>query len=350
MTTHASDPLTRLCVGPQATLREAMVALDRGAVEICLVTDDDNTLIGTITDGDVRRALLRGEGLDCPVGRFMRQDYTAASPATGRAEVLDLMRARFFQHMPVVDDERRLVGLHLMRELIGGATKPNWAVIMAGGLGSRLGSMTAEIPKPMIEVAGRPILERLVLHLVGYGIRRIFLSVNYKAHVIREHFSDGASFGCEIDYLEEDEPLGTAGGLSLLQEAPPADVLVLNGDLLTRADIDRLLRHHGKTKAVATIAAREYLHAVPFGVIETKSDGLMERLAEKPTQRWLVNAGMYVLSPQLVERIPKERLDMTQVFEDCLARNEPVGVFEVNGDWADIGQPADLRRARRGEP
>lgn len=337
--------LEDLIVAPHATLRAAMSAIDSGACEIALVVDDGK-LVGTLTDGDVRRALLAGAGLESPTFKCMQREFTAVSPLTGRAEVLDLMRARFFQQIPVIDDAGRLLGLHLLQELIGAAMRPNWAVIMAGGKGTRLLPITESIPKPMVQVAGRPILERIILHLVGFGIRRIYLSVNYMAEAIIEHFGDGGPFGCEIRYLKEDIPLGTGGSLSLLDETPEEPLLVLNGDLLTEVDIGRLLRFHEEGRHAATIAVRQHDYTVPYGVVRT-SNGRLEQLVEKPVESWLVNSGIYVLSPHFLSRFPRgEKVDMPQMLEGCLERNEPVGVFEIADSWMDIGRPGELRRAR----
>jgi hypothetical protein len=212
--------LAKLKVLEGAVLREAMQAIDRGACEIAFVVDASEKLLGTVTDGDVRRALLAGATLEDPVGPVMNRRFTAVDENASRAEVLDLMKARTLGQVPVTDSQGRLVGLHLLREMLGREEKPNWAVVMAGGRGERLRPLTDSIPKPMVCVAGRPILERIVLHLVGQGIRRIFLAVNYMADVIEDHFGDGRSFGCGIQYLREVRPLGTGGALALLPEPP----------------------------------------------------------------------------------------------------------------------------------
>src|SRR3989304_1487910 len=206
-------PIKEISIKQSATIREAMEAIQRGACWIALVVDNNSKLLGLITDGDIRRALLSGATLNDPLEPYMQRKFTAVPPTTGRSEVLDLMRARSLNQIPIVDQTGKLVGLHLMREIIGAVRRPNWAVIMAGGRGERLRPLTDSIPKPMIKVAGRPILERIVLHLVGYGIRRIFISVNYLSQVIEDHFGDGTRFGCTIEYLRETQPLGTGGSL-----------------------------------------------------------------------------------------------------------------------------------------
>jgi dTDP-glucose pyrophosphorylase/CBS domain-containing protein len=335
-----------LTVHQGATLRHGMEAIEAGGAEIALVVDDSGKLLGTLTDGDVRRALLSGTKLTDPLDDAMNRDFTSLRGGAGRAEALDLMRALTITQIPIVDETGRLLGLHLLREMIGAVPRPNWAVIMAGGRGERLSPVTDTTPKPMITVAGRPVLERIVLHLVGYGIRRIFVSVNYKAEIVERHFGDGSSLGCSIEYLREDQPLGTAGALSLLAERPAEALLVLNGDLLTQFDVGQMLAYHRRARCVATIGIREYSHSIPFGVVRTR-EGQALSLTEKPMEVWDVNAGVYVLEPELVTRVPKNTtVSMPALLEECLARGEAVGTFRLDDDWIDIGRHDDLRRAR----
>jgi NDP-sugar pyrophosphorylase family protein len=260
---------------------------------------------------------------------------------------MDLMRSRVFSQIPIVDAEGKLVGLHLLHDIIGAEARPNWAVIMAGGKGTRLRPLTDQIPKPMIRVAGRPILERIVLHLVGFGIRRIFLSINYLGHVIEEHFGDGARFGCSIQYLREDKPMGTGGSLVLLPERQTNPVLVMNGDLVTEADVGAMLEFHGAGGQSATLGVRRYWHVVPFGCVELDGDKVVS-IEEKPTVTRLVNTGIYVLDPKVVERVPSEPVGVPDLLEDCLARGEHVRAFEIEADWIDVGQRDQLRLAREG--
>jgi dTDP-glucose pyrophosphorylase len=347
------DPrLATICLTEQATIRDAMGAIDRGTVALALVVSPEGRLLGTVSDGDIRRALLSGSGLDDKVGPKVTRRPQIVSPDVGRADVLDLMRARSIAQVPVVDDAGRLVGLHVLRELIGATERPNLAVVMAGGRGTRLAPLTDEVPKPMITVAGRPILERLVLHLVSYGIRRIFLAVNYLGRVIEEHFGDGSALGCDIGYLREapERPLGTAGALSLLRRSVPTPehpLLVMNGDLVTQFSVAGLLGAHNRSGAVGTVAVRSYTHEVPYGVVETGDSGFVRRVIEKPVQSWMVNAGVYVLEPGLLARVPDDReYLMTTLLDDCAARGETVAVWEIDSDWVDVGQPGELRRSR----
>lgn len=329
------------------SLREALQVLDRRGLEIVLLLGPGGSLAGVITDGDVRRALLTGRSLEDPAREIMNRRFLSMGPEVSRAEVLDLMKARGLQQIPILDGDGRLLGLHVLRELIGAVLRPNWAVIMAGGKGERLRPLTESIPKPMIPVAGRPILERLVLHLIGFGIRRVFLAVNYMAEKIESHFGDGAGHGCEILYLREDRPLGTGGALSLLPEVPPVPLLVLNGDLVTNVDVAAFLTAHGQARNAITVAVQEHAYRVPFGVVDSDGDGVIRSLREKPMERWTVNAGLYVVEPRLLCKIPRgEEYGMPDLMNACLREGERVGLYPIENDWIDVGRRTELQRAR----
>lgn len=275
----------------------------------------------------------------------MTREFVAVTPDADRAAVLDLMKARSIRQMPVLDAKQRLVGIHFLEALIGTTEKPNVAVIMAGGEGRRLRPFTDIRPKPMMEVAGRPILERIVLHLLGYGIKRIYLSVNYLAHMIQEHFGDGSRFGCVIEYLHESKPLGSGGALSLLPHGLEHPVLVMNGDLVSRFNVSSMLDQHRQEGAAATVAARHHRIDIPFGVIDTQ-DGCLSRLTEKPSMHVLINAGIYLLNPELLACVPASRFyPMTDLFEHLLAEKRRISVYHVEEDWIDIGRREDLSRA-----
>lgn len=342
---------TELLIGKDASIRAALSVIDKCRVTSAYVVDTEGFLRGVVTDEEIRKALLRGSGLGAPVYPLMKKPPVTAKPDEGRAEVLDVMRALKLSEIPVVDVEGRVVGAHVGDNIIGLRQLENWAVVMAGGKGTRLAPLTNEIPKPMLPVAGRPILERLVLHLVGSGISTIFLSVNYLADIIEKHFGDGAKFGCTIEYLREesDHPLGTGGALRLLGDLgyePKAPILVMNGDLITSFCVEDLLDAHAAHDTIATIAVSEYEHQVPFGVLEAEEHRLV-RIVEKPMRSWSVNAGIYVLEPRVLDRIPDTELfPITKLFDDCLMRRESVGLWPIRDGWQDIGRPAELAQAR----
>jgi dTDP-glucose pyrophosphorylase/predicted transcriptional regulator len=341
-------PFSRLVIADSASIRDAMQAIDLSGREMVLVRDKSDHIVGLISDGDIRRGLLSGNTLDTPATAVMTREFFTVSPDTDRASILDVMKARSLQHVPVLGDDRRLVAVHFLRDLIGAMPKPNIAVVMAGGKGARLRPVTESIPKPMLEVAGRPMLERIVLHLVGHGFQRIYISVNFMAEVIERHFGDGSGFGCHIDYLRETEPLGTGGSLSLLPERPDHPILVLNGDMISRVNLTELLEAHAQHGNVATIGVGPYQIQVPFGTVQAEGDRL-QSLAEKPTLDILINRGIYVLDPVILDLVPTQKdFPITDLFKKLLAVKKPVGVFNFDDPWTDVGHLEDLRKAQRG--
>lgn len=336
----------------EATIRESLVALQNGGANISLAVNDYGALVGIVTDGDVRRALLHGCQLSDPVDPFIQRNPFTVGPTESRTSILDLMQARGMSQVPVVDESGTLRGLHLLRELLGQSPRPNVAVILAGGRGSRLLPMTNEVPKPMLEVAGRPILERIVTHLVGFGIQRIVISVGYLHEKIEEHFGDGEKFGCQILYLREDPatPLGTGGPLAMLEDIYPdldASVLVLNGDLITQFNVADLLGSHKESGASLTIGVVSYTHEVPFGVLEISEDGLVSAILEKPIIEKTVSAGIYACEPRILKNLPRGQfMPMTRIIDESLVRGEGVSIWNCDNEWSDIGRPQDLARAK----
>lgn len=340
-----SDDLKRFIVGHRAPIREAMRCINDNWRELALVEDDDHRIVGLLTDGDLRRGLLAGMGMDAPVAPLMSRNFRRVGPGEGRAQVMDIMRALNIRQVPVLDEQDRLVSIHFLRDFIGAPRKTNTAVVMAGGKGTRLRPYTECCPKPMVPVAGRPMLERIVLHLVGHGITDIFLSVNYLAEQIERHFGDGRAFGCRVRYLKEDRPLGTGGSLALLPQLPAEPLVVMNGDQVTGADISKMLDFHTREGMDATIGIRPYSFEVPFGVVRTEGSRITE-LVEKPVSTFMVSTGIYVLSPGVLPLIPRgEEFPITQLFNDLLQQGRPVGCHHIDEDWLDVGNPKDLLQA-----
>jgi dTDP-glucose pyrophosphorylase len=341
-------PVDRCLVPESGTIRDAMAALDRGASQIALAVDPSGRLAGVVTDGDVRRALLRGAALDDALAPHLTRRPETVTSAAERSDVLELMQARRIDAIPVLDDGGHPIALHLLGEYLAPVRRDNWAVVMAGGEGRRLLPLTELTPKPMLKVAGRPILERIVLQLAGHGIRRVFIALGYRGEVIEEHFGDGSRFGCRIDYLREETALGTAGALGLLPEPPTAPLLVMNGDLVTQANLSGLLDAHAASLAAATVGTRRYVIEVPFGVVERSDDAIVS-IVEKPRVVHEVLAGIYVVSPELVSRVDgAQRLEVPELLADALARGDVIASYQIEDDWIDVGRGDDLARARDG--
>ncbi|MGB9331939.1 MAG: nucleotidyltransferase family protein [Steroidobacteraceae bacterium] len=332
-------------LAPGATVGDAIARIDASAHQIALVVDPHDRLLGVMTDGDVRRAILRGMSMSSPIDEVMNRTPLTAPQGTSDKQLLALMRRHVVHQMPLVNESNQVVGLALIDDLIGAREKANWVVLMAGGLGTRLRPLTEQTPKPMLALSGKPILESILENLVAEGFRRIFMSVNYKADMIEEYFGDGGRWGANISYLREGQRLGTAGSLSLMPEAPTLPIVVMNGDLLTHASIANLLDFHVALNSVATMAVREYDLQVPYGVVHIAGERITS-IEEKPVQKFLVNAGIYVLSPSALSHVPpRVYFDMPTLFDRLNAAGATTVAFPLREFWLDIGRPEDYDQA-----
>ncbi len=327
-------------------IREAIKVIDEGALQIALVVDADRRLLGTVTDGDVRRGILKGIGLEEPASRIMNADPTIAQVHESREVTLKLLRQKLLHQLPVVDKDGRLVGLEVIEDLLRPQIRENLVVIMAGGLGSRLAPMTNDCPKPMLRVGGKPILETIIEKFLERGFQNYCLAVNYKAEMIMDHFGNGSKYGCNIEYLHEDQPLGTAGALSLLPTRPTVPIIVINGDVLTKVDYNHLLSFHHEHNAKATMCVREYGIQVPYGVVVV-DDHHFVSIEEKPVHKFFINAGIYVLNPETLSMLtPWEHCDMPSLLNRVAQKKQETAVFPVREYWLDLGQIEDFNRAK----
>ncbi|MDD5298992.1 MAG: nucleotidyltransferase family protein [Gallionella sp.] len=330
---------------PVTSIREAIRILDESAKQIVLVVNENNRLLGTVTDGDIRRSILKGMSLDEPIQEIMNPDPTVAMIDEGRENILAAMQRTRLHHIPLVDENHCLVGLETLDELIQSRTRENRVVLMAGGLGSRLRPLTDECPKPMLKIGNKPLLETILENFIEYGFRRFYISVNYMADVVKSYFGDGSRWGVDIDYLHEDQRLGTAGALSLLPEKPTESLFVMNGDLLTKVNFKQLLDFHSGHRAQATMCVREYDFQVPYGVVKINDHRIIS-IDEKPVQRFFVNAGIYVLEPEALDLVfPNTYFDMPTLFEKLINLKKETAVFPIREYWLDIGQLSDYDRA-----
>jgi len=338
--------LSALTLTTAATLRQVMQAIDDGRAGIALVVDEAGHLRGTITDGDVRRALLRGNDLSSRADAVMSERFTAVKMHASVPAVLDLMRVRSIQQIPVTDDDGILRGLYSLGDLTQPAARPNWAVVMAGGEGRRLRPLTDHVPKPMLPLGETPLLENLIRLLVSHRFQEIYVAINYLGEQIQNYFGDGRAFNCHIHYLHETKAMGTAGALGLLPSRPTDPVLVINGDLVTDLDLSSLMEYHAHAACLATQCVLEYLHTTPFGVVHLEADQVVA-MEEKPTHRQLINGGIYVLSPSLLDLVPADReFTMPELMADACRNGYPVAAFPIREQWTDIGRVADYERAR----
>ena len=331
---------------PTASVKDVMQVMDKSALQIAFVVDAENRLLGAVTDGDVRRSILRGGDLSQSVATIMNVHPVVALRGTERAALLRLMKAKTVRQIPLVDKEDHLVGVSQMEELLYRPRRDNAVVVMAGGLGTRLRPLTDKIPKPLLKVGAKPILETILESFLDAGFHRFYFAVNYKSQMIEDYFGDGSQFGAEIEYLHEKKRMGTAGALYFLPKPPKEPILVMNGDLLTKVDFGELLDYHLEQEATATMAVREYNYQVPYGVIDFDGEQITG-IREKPSYSFFVNAGIYVLSPVAVAQVNKEEFfDMPQLFNALVMEGQKTTVYPVREYWLDIGRMDDFERAQ----
>jgi len=338
--------LASTLIDPGATITDAVQRLDLAGTGALLLGDSAGKLRGLLTDGDVRRALLRGVSFDQPCSSIATAEPVCVDEGALAAEALRIMNQREVNHLPVVDASGTLTGLLLRRDLVNDETVPVSAVIMAGGFGSRLRPLTNAVPKPMLPVGDRPLLERTIARLRDSGIRRVNVTTHHLADQIKSHFGDGEAMGVDIHYVSEERPLGTVGGLKLVDQLKEP-VLVINGDILTGVNFGDLVGFHRKSGADATVCVRKYEVQVPYGVVDV--DGIwLQGVREKPSVGFFVNAGIYLLEPGVQKYIPEgERFDMTDLIARLLADGRRVATFPIVEYWLDVGQPADYAQAQR---
>lgn len=338
--------LEKATINLNADIRSVMELIDRNSLQIALVVDDGNRFIGTITDGDIRRGLLAGRTLQSGIGEIVNTHPTVCSIHDSKEHILSVATSKSLQQIPIVDGSGILLGIETVEELVKRKTLDNPVVIMAGGLGSRLGELTRSTPKPMLQVGNKPILLTIIENFAKHGFTNIILCVNYKSDVIESFFKDGSGFGVNIRYVREEQRMGTAGALSLLQEAPDKPFFVMNGDILTNVNFENLLAYHASTQAPATMSVRLFDLEVPYGVVYIK-DNRIGGISEKPVHQFFVNAGVYVLNPECLGQIPKGRMfDMPSLFQLLVDQGRKPATYLISEYWIDIGHKQDYEAAK----
>jgi dTDP-glucose pyrophosphorylase len=338
-----SEKIWRTTVLPlSSNIKQAIAKLNETGLQIVLVLDAKDILLGTVTDGDIRRGLLRGLTLEEPIESVMRSNSLVVPPNVSIEIVSQLMHANRFRQVPVVDANHKLIGLHCWDEIDTPVERPNLMVIMAGGLGTRLRPHTETCPKPMLPVAGKPMLERIIERAKLEGFRRFIISIHYLGHMIEEYFGNGERLGVQITYLKEMTPLGTAGALGLLSPRPDLPFIVTNGDVLSDIKYGELLDFHGRHSATGTMAVRLHEWQHPFGVVQTQGVDIIG-FEEKPIARTHINAGIYALSSQALDA--NVHCDMPSLFEQLQAHRMRTVAFPMHEPWLDVGRPDDLNQA-----
>ena len=337
----------KVLLDSRADVTTAAEVLTSSSMRIVLVVDKENRLLGTITDGDIRRALMAGSAMSSLATSVMQKNPIAVNQGDSRRKALQIMREKDLLHLPVLDAKGVVVGLETVRDLLFKEQRPNPVLLMAGGFGKRLYPLTREVPKPLLPVGEKPILQTILEQLAEGGFSQFFLAVHYRSEQVRAHFGDGSNWGVRIEYLEERQPLGTAGALSLLDQTMiDAPLLMINGDLLTRLDFGQLVDFHGEHGGLATMCVREYDFQIPYGVVHGDGDQVTD-IIEKPVQKFFVNAGIYILEPELLGQCrPDEAIDMPDLLRQVVNDGRKVSMFPIHEYWLDIGRMEEYEQAQ----
>lgn len=335
-----------LLVRPDTLIEEAIDILNRGAQQIVLVVDEQRHLLGTMTDGDVRRALLKHIPLDSPVSRIMCETPKKAHQDWSNERILAAIEQYQLLQLPVVNDAGELVALQTLHGLLKKKHLDNPVLLVAGGFGTRLHPLTKNCPKPLLKLADKPILELIIERLIEKGFHRFFISTHYLSDQIQTYFEDGSQWGVSIQYLDEEEPLGTGGALGLLpHDEINLPILMMNADLLTDLNFQNVLDFHHQHDGIATVCVREYQHQVPFGVLEVKDQQVIS-LKEKPVYRAFINAGIYLISQEVARSVGSRiRIDMPDIIQHHIDKGHRVNIFPIHEYWLDIGQMENFRQA-----
>ncbi len=335
----------KVLLRPTSTIKEALRAINSGAMQIALVLDEDEKLLGTLTDGDIRRALLDDFQLNDVIKSIINKNPTVCKLEDTKEKILDIAVLKKIYQIPIIDNDGKLVGVEEVDELLKQKVKTNKVVLMVGGLGTRLRPLTENTPKPMLKVGNKPILETIILSFKKYGFVNIVLCVSYKSEIIEEYFKDGSEFGVNIEYVHENKRMGTAGALSLVREKLSESFFVMNGDLLTNINFERMMGYHMSNLSFATMGVREYDFQVPYGVVNVKGKDILS-IEEKPMHKFFVSGGVYVLNEKVLDLIPDDAFyDMPTLFEKVISEKLKSISFPIREYWLDIGRVEEYEKA-----
>jgi dTDP-glucose pyrophosphorylase len=337
-----------ILVNPATSILKTIEVIDKSGLRAAIVVDEQNHLLGMVTDGDIRRSILKKIALDEPIHKIMNTQPTVAHQDESREAMLNKLQSLSMFHIPVINDERVVIGFETLDNLMKVPRRDNLVVVMAGGMGKRLHPITVDCPKPMVKVGNKPVLEILIENYIKHGFYNFCLAVNYKSEMIRDYFGAGERWGVNIEYVQENQRLGTAGALSILNSIPEQPFFVINADVITHVDFQSLLQFHLESAVEATMCIREQEHTILYGVVERREEShLLKNIIEKPVSQFFVNAGIYVLDPKVLALLAKDTYcDMPNLLMTCLDHTFRVATFPIKEYWLDIGHHQDLQRAQ----
>ena len=337
----------KVVLSPEHSVRDALAVINAEALRVCLVVNEEHHLLGVVTDGDIRRAILNNVALTQSVTTVMNPTPITVSAKRNRQQLLEIMREHSILSLPVVDDANKLIGLETWEQATSQPMYDNPVLLMAGGFGTRLRPLTDSCPKPMLKVGDKPILETLLNQFIKAGFKNIYISTHYMPELITDYFGDGSAWGANIKYIYEQHPLGTGGALGLLPaDLPQLPLIMMNGDVLTTVDFNSLLDFHTQNGSDATMCVREYSYQIPYGVITGEGNNIVSMI-EKPVHHFFVNAGIYVVNPYIAQSVTKGmHIDMPALLEKHMQEHKRISMFPLHEYWLDIGRMEDFNRAQ----
>ena len=332
------------------TMQSAIMVMNEGSggsFRIVMVVDENERLIGTVTDGDIRRGLIKRLSMDTVITKIMSTNPTVAFEGDDKQQIFSKMKEFDLLSIPIIDRNRKIIGIETLNNLLAKSKYDNPVLLMAGGFGERLKPLTEDLPKPLLKLGEKPILEHILEQFIASGFHDFYISTHYMAEKLKKHFGDGSNWNVSIKYIHEKEPLGTAGALGLLpSDLPKLPILVMNGDLLTKINFEHLLSFHYKNNGIATMCVREYDFRVPYGVV-SGNEHVVTNIVEKPMHKFFVNAGIYVFHPSLINSIDKGvYIDMPQFLQKQIDNSKIINMFPVHEYWIDIGRMEEFERAQ----
>jgi len=334
-----------ILLSPRSTIREALEVIDSGAIKIGVVVDENEKLLGTVTDGDIRRGILNSLSLDDAIDSVICKTPVVCKIDDSKEKILEIAVDKKLYQIPIIDSTGKLIGIEEVDELLKPKYKRSKVVLMTGGLGTRLRPLTNETPKPMLKVGDKPLLESIILGFKKYGFTEIILSVSYKSEIIENYFGDGSNFGVNIKYIHENKRMGTAGALNFMRELLSEPFFVMNGDLLTNINFEHMMDYHVENSSVATMGVREYDFQVPYGVVKSKGVHI-KSIVEKPVHNFYVSGGVYILDAKVLDFVPEnEFFDMPTLFEKVIDKNLKCISFPIREYWLDIGRMEEFEKA-----
>ena len=341
-----SRDLNKYFVKYNTKISKVLKIINSNEIKFIVVLDNNKNLLGTVTDGDIRRTILKKIDLNSSVNLIMNKNPITANINLSKEELIKIMKRNSIQQLPLLDEEDYVVDIAFFNELVNPILRNNSVFIMLGGLGKRLRPLTKDIPKPMLMIGNKPILERIFDLLIDQGFKDFYFSINFKGDLIKKYFGDGSKWGVNITYINEDKQMGTAGSLSLIKKKFLTDILVLNGDLFTDMNFVKLLDFHKYKNSDATMVVNEKEFEIPYGVITLKNEKILE-ISEKPKTKFHINSGIYVLSPNSLKKIPTKFIDMTDFFDEMIKQKKNVNAYISNELWIDIGSIKEFKKTKK---